>query len=756
MDGRVRVATTALREAQARLDERLYEADEDVRRVCEALAGLSRKVLVHEGLGHPQRGFLRGLAAGTPVYLFSVGEDVRGLEAVGVGYANEALRSGARGTEAPPSGAGEFGSRSDLISSIDQVMERMKRRDVQAVVLFSDGRLVGGERTVPSAMSASTVPIYTISPVPSSPVLDVFIESVSLPESVFAGETLTVRVFLQGTGLEPAEADRPVEVYVEAEGERHVKPVVLGEEMGRVEFPLVLGEHGAQRLVIGVEGLEGEISYENNEVERWVKVLSERLRVALLAGTPGWDYQYLRNVLLRTPWVELRDGIMDRAGGGREAAPLTPQQLLQQDVVILNDLSVRAMSEAHWDALHKLVTERGGSAILVAGDAHLPREYVQHLLLSDLLPWRAGTTPQWRVWPGEQAVFRLVPSAEGASVEALRLGEGSAGLQRWQHLPPLYRYMPAPELRGNVRALLVERESGSAVLTEGRVGLGRVFFLGVNETWRWRQEVGERDQDRFWLQLIRHAAEPPYLARGSRVEEDDGTRGRRDETIALDVDRVRVEPGERVRVRAGVWDHAGAPSAEAEQVLRVVRIGAEGADLPAGVERMVRLGLVGPEGSGRYEGVLEGLPVGLYEVELIRGEGPGDGVQDSRGDGSMAHVLEAESEGNASPALGARGAGADGLREGRAVVRIMVAVSYEEEMRDLTGDAELLERIAEVSEGVFLEMDQLNQLPALLEERWEARSRRREYALWSSPWMFMLVLSCLGAEWALRKRVGLA
>ena len=53
-----------------------------------------------------------------------------------------------------------------------------------------------------------------------------------------------------------------------------------------------------------------------------------------------------------------------------------------------------------------------------------------------------------------------------------------------------------------IRPLLVERDLGLPVLSESRIGAGRAFFFGANETWRWRQNVGERDQDRFWSQLI--------------------------------------------------------------------------------------------------------------------------------------------------------------------------------------------------------------------------------------------------------------
>ena len=76
------------------------------------------------------------------------------------------------------------------------------------------------------------------------------------------------------------------------------------------------------------------------------------------------------------------------------------------------------------------------------------------------------------------------------------------------------------------------------MLTVGRPGVGRVFFLATHETWRWRQQVDEGEQDRFWRQLVRHAAGDPYAVREG--------------ALALDVEEAAVAPGKPVRVRARV------------------------------------------------------------------------------------------------------------------------------------------------------------------------------------------------------------
>ena len=275
-----------------------------------------------------------------------------------------------------------------------------------------------------------------------------------------------------------------------------------------VEFSQKLTTPGAQKLTLAVSKVPGEATDENNHVERWVKVLEQKIRIAIYAGTAGWDYQYVRNALARAPWADLKDGILSDATA---RFPLTPDEILKQDVVLLFAVAVGSLDTAQWDAVNRLVTQRDGSVILVAGDTHLPGEYAAGPLTSSLLPYPGANPPAWQMWPGERPSFHLMPAPGAATLDALKLSDDDESTERrWQQLPAFFRFLPISPLKPNTKALLIEGDSGSPVLTESRLGAGRIFFFGANETWRWRYKAGEKDQDRFWLQLIRYAAEEPY------------------------------------------------------------------------------------------------------------------------------------------------------------------------------------------------------------------------------------------------------
>jgi hypothetical protein len=250
----------------------------------------------------------------------------------------------------------------------------------------------------------------------------------------------------------------------------------------------------------------------------------------------------------------------------------------------------------------------------------------------------------------------------------------------------------AKSMKSAAHALLVEEVSRLPVLTEMRLGAGRAFFVGLTETWRWRMKVGERDQEHFWRQLIQHASEDPYFAH--------------DGPLALDADKVSAEPGETIHVRARLVEEVPAP--QSAYVLQILRDGKVVSEQPLSASQ--------PEGGGRFTANLS-LGTGDYEIRW------------AVADNGKTHAVK---------------------------IPVHVGATDEEELADLSGDRRMLRKLAEASGGEFLTLDQVDRLPERLAAVGDARSRYGELALWDSPYLFALVVGCFGAEWALRKRVGLA
>jgi len=703
---KITAAAGAAKHAQAVKDEQLYQSSAPVRRTCEELARLSRADLVEQAVGRAETGLLARLGSDVTLLGFAVADDVTPLR----------IRAG---TLSATASTRPLGGRSDIAGAVRRALDQAGGRDVAAVVFFSDGRQVGGEGSVTAGLTASGVPVFAVAVAPENAVRDLSFGGVSCPATAFMGEAVTLTAEVRQVGQKDATQEVRVDVTAtastattpatiatsspatapSASPQQMAKVAIRGGEPAAASFTMKFERPGAQQVLASIPPAPDEATGENNTVRRWVKVVSQRMRVAAFSSQPGWDFQYLRNALSRTAWVELQVGVLGPAGadGGGATLPLSPEQILQLDVLVLSDVPVSALDELQWDAVYRLVSDRGGSLVMLAGSSHLPAEYGGHLVASSLLPHLPDSAVAWRMWPGEQPMFRVMPQAEAVRKDYLRLDDDPGeSLRRWQGLPAFYRFLSVGRLKQTAEVLLIETSSGFPVLTQNRVGSGRTLLLGADETWRWRFKAGEAVQDRFWLQLIRHAAGEPYAIRSER--------------LALDADRVAVGEGEQVAVRVRVYEGIGAAVGEAGYRVEVLRGGqaVDSAPLtPVDVKDPARLSAnVGP------------LPAGDYELCVVE---PAEASVSPQ-----------------SPRL-----------------PLQVGTGYEAELADVTVDHTILRRLADVSNGEFYTLEHLDSLIERLRQASDRRQRYVEQRLWDSGYLFVFVVACLGAEWAARKRLGL-
>lgn len=688
----VRTLRDLSQDFQAAEDARLYESDPVVRAACDEAARLSRLDLAEAALSRPN-GLADQLGARGPVTVYALGAELRRVSAA-------AGAAGADGLHLNAEGRG-----SDLTAAVGAAVAGAAGRPVRAVVLISDGRQVGGRADLTSPIRPSGVPVYTVG-VAAPALMDAWISRVSMPPEAFAGETIEGEVEVRCVGV--AEAPRQITITA-ASGRQTLRLQPRASPDGKpsatdylARFALPIDPPGgaaAERVTFAIDHVPGEASAENDRVERWLKVSSATPRVAAFTAAPSWDFQYLQASLERRRWLQLDARVLDPT---RPRLPLTPQQIRANDVVILHDVPVDALDVNQWDAVSRMVNDGGGSLIVIAGTQTSVADWSRRPAAAALLPFH-DVRPTWKQWPGELPAFRFAPSLLGDRL-GMRPFDGAESARHWAELPGVYRFLQIPDknLYGNVSKLLVETEGGTAVVTERPINLGHAYFVGIDETWRWRTRSGERESERFWRQLVRQAAGEPYAA----------SRG----GVALDVDRVACEPTDTVKVKARV---RGLPDAAR---------GAAPKGLTLAVRRdgsTVRTIELEPAPGGRFVGTVLPLPQGDYVLQVVGGPRRGRGA-----------------------AAGADSAGVS--------VPLHVAASDESEMRDLSGDPHLLERLAKSAGGEYLPIDNVGRLPDALAALHDADSRLVRKPLYSSPLLYGFVLACLSGEWAMRKRLGLA
>lgn len=241
----------------------------------------------------------------------------------------------------------------------------------------------------------------------------------------------------------------------------------------------------------------------------------ELLRVLVVEAAPRWEYRYLKNALLRDPLVEVQCLLLSADPDYEQERspslpPLTrlpaPDRLNDHDVIVVGDIAGLGTSAlpflypGAFDAIARAVVH-GGTGLLVIDGERSGRDW-GGTAIGPLLPVRFDPAGPRLLDMGPFRPVRPDPAR-------LRLLDDPAEDERlWGGLPELHGFLPVERTTADAQVLLARSDPRAVgatypLLATRRAGAGRVAWLGIDETWRWRAGVGDRVMVRFYDVLLR-------------------------------------------------------------------------------------------------------------------------------------------------------------------------------------------------------------------------------------------------------------
>ncbi|OYW24208.1 MAG: hypothetical protein B7Z55_02765 [Planctomycetales bacterium 12-60-4] len=263
---------------------------------------------------------------------------------------------------------------------------------------------------------------------------------------------------------------------------------------------------------------------------------------------------------------------------------------------------------------------------------------------------------------------------------------------RWEALAPL---VGATKLRPKSELVEVwaQTRDGTPLLCAAEVGRARVAAFGGDTTYQWVLHDQAEEHQRFWRQMIL------WLA---RKEADTN------QPVWAKVEPRNFHPGGTVPIEFGARDDSGQPVPDAE-----------------------------------------------FSVEIIKPGGKKESLAVRKGtDSSFADFTNTDLPGDYWARVEARHGGS--LIGMEASTRFIVDPT-DLELDQPNADYETLQKIADITGGQLLRPEDLaGFLKRLTEMKLEDLTRVTVLPLWDNWWLLLAFVGVMTAEWALRKRWGLA
>jgi len=584
--------------------------------------------------------------------------------------------------------------------------------DLGGVLLVSDGadhgRLAARPQKEAARLAARlAVPVHALW-TGKRELRDVWIAALRHDDLAFVRTVFTIEAEVRAAGYGAGEA------VVELERDGKVlsrKSVPLSPSGKTVSFEVSPDRVGDAYYAVVVRPRPDEAILENNRRGFVVRVVRDRIRALHVCGRPSWDERFLRRLLKRDPNIDLISFYILRTVGDLQFVnpgelsliPFPTDELFEQelggfDLVILQNFAHAPYGLArHLPRIRDWV-ERGGGLAVVGGELAFGVGGWTGTPVADVLPLQIPGPGDRRV-PGEFRA-RLREGAEGHPV--VRLAASTAATRRaWERLPMLDgANLLGPPIDGGTVLVEHPTERGddgqpAPVLAVREVGAGRTLVLGTDSAWRWSfLDAGAGGDGRAYDTFWRAAMH--WLIRDPDLEQ-----------VGLSLPRDTFAPGEAVVMRVLVRDRDFRPAPNVDVTLEVARLDGAGV-VPAPA--------------------LRSDSAGEARVEL---PSPGPGAFRVTARASIAGRLSQDTR------------------------TLMVEPSALELERPQARD-DLLRALAGATGGRFLHAgESLADLSFRRSRRVRVESQRDIEILDGLP-MLLLALGALGAEWALRRRLGLS
>jgi hypothetical protein len=621
---------------------------------------------------------------------------------------------------------------------------------ILGIVLLTDGQHNSGEAPTDKAreLGERHIPIYPIALGSRLPPPDAALVSIQAPNTVFKDVDTVVEAGFKINGMEAQ--DFQIELHRRGkDGDKVLaKRLIHHEGKDRIyseSFPVRMEEAGTQMLSAEIHPVRPgtkETRIDNNSRSTTVNVADDKASVLLLDGEARWEYHYLATALKRDRTLKVESVMFqqprlnqtlspdERKKSGLPSQQLSsnPDALADFDCIVLGDVAVEDLPLEQRQRLEKYVAERGGTLVILAGKRYMPLGYPE-------IDAKGETDPLRKLLPLD--LPRAVTSTDGFRLELTSIGRETKFMEMdadpaksaaiWHGLPRHYwavvgqakpgattlAYVPSGDERNDAS----EGDKQKALIVKQNYGFGRVLFVGLDSTWRWRYRAGDAYHHTFWGAVLRWAASDKPLMTGN-------------DFIRFGTSQPIYARGEDVKIVVRLNEELGPLPPNLLAAARIILLGKKGeADKVAALVPLARRSAQ----PRVLEGPIRDLPPGDYALEL-----------------DLPDYADKLLNDPAKPSKTNSGEPGKPMR-----AQFLVKPPESKENIDLETRWPLLEELAAKSGGKVFAPEEAGALIDLLVHQSVPYTERIEQKLWQWWGPLALVLTLLTIEWVARKLAGL-
>lgn len=473
------------------------------------------------------------------------------------------------------------GHSTNISKALSEIIKNKSEKNYQNLILITDGIYNSGENPIYQTEKLD-MPLIVFGVGDPKPKNDISIDDVITNDIVYVQNQTPVRVNIKSNGFEDQQATIS---FFEDKKLIEKRTFIISGNYQEIEFTYTPENEGEKKLNFSISQLKGEYTEKNNFASKYVRVLSNKIKVLTIAGKPSYDLSFINQSIKSNKDFQL-ETLIEKPDG--EFYPTFKNERFLDSANVIFFVGFPAVSNSERfirRVLSRIEKDNVPLFVLVNPDI----DFNRLALFRNFIPfdWRSayGTASQ---------IFIDVPEDKSKN-EILNIASTNSA-DVWNSFPPIFRvdreFISKPE--SDVLAffrLQNTRINQPLIVTRNLNKHRSIGFLSFN-IWRLKLLNAMKDEESIYFdRFINNSIK--WL-----------TSKEIDKNLKVRLSKKIFDINEKINFIAQFYDEANQPVDDAQITLDIFEKGSK-----------VSTTFFKPLGNGIYSAEFENLNQGDYEFQ---------------------------------------------------------------------------------------------------------------------------------------------
>ncbi len=367
---------------------------------------------------------------------------------------------------------------SKIFSSINQ-----NENNIASVTIISDGVITEGSTPVYSAEKLG-IPVFAVGIGDSAQKNDVEIKNVINNEFIYAETPTTILATILNKGYEGITSQ--ISLYENSQLIEQKNFILDASGVNSVTFDYTPKQSGEKKLTLRIADQKGESTFLNNQKVFYINVLSNKINVLLLAGSPSTDLTFIKNSLLEDE--NLKVNTLTQISSGNFLEQNSQQKLDSADIIYLIEFPAKLTSEDFLTRLkNKLENKNTPFFLLLSGEVDLNKLN----RISSLLPFTIQMI--------DKNYLQVQPDIQLSEISNPVFQNNS--VNDWNNLPPVSQPIISlsvkPESKILSKVRINNQPRNNPLIVTRSFGSKRSLAVIGKDIWKWKLQTASKNLTLF-------------------------------------------------------------------------------------------------------------------------------------------------------------------------------------------------------------------------------------------------------------------